>query len=152
MIVSLTEEYARHVVDNMVDDDVAEILETHWLDSTEGFAEICMGSPGPSWAALANDGEPVAIGGMSLFYPNVATLWLVGTKRLPECAVAISRMAKKSISGALRDGQLHRVHAFADSRHKRTHPWLRAIGLKDETPLPKWGKTGADFIMFSATR
>lgn len=152
MIVSLTEEYARHVVANMVEDDVAEILETHWLDTTEGFAEVCLSSPGPSWAALAKDGEAVAIGGMSLFYPNVATLWLVGTKRLPECAVSISRMAKNSIREALGSGQLHRVHALADARHKRTHPWLRAIGLNDETPLPKWGKTGADFILFSATR
>lgn len=151
MIVELTEEHARHVVANMAADDMAEILETHWLDDAEGFVEQSMCITGARYCLLAADGEPVVMGGLALFYPNVATAWMVGTPRLPECAVELTRTGRKLVKGALA-GNIHRVHAFAAGFHTRAHPWLRAIGLKDETLLPRWGKTGADFIMFSAVR
>jgi len=150
VIVPLTLEHARHIADNMAPDDLAEILETHWLDTIDGFAEKCTEVGG--FVALADDGEPVAMAGIYPIYPGVATAWLVGTARLPERRLEISRTARRWVRMALDGGGYHRIHAFADSRHVRTHPWLEAIGLRQETRLAKWGKSGVDFILFSAVR
>ena len=70
MIVPLTLEHARHIAENMARDDLAEILETHWLDTVDGFAEKCAEVGG--FASLAADGEPVAMAGICPIYPHVA--------------------------------------------------------------------------------
>lgn len=150
MIVPLTLKHAQHIAANIARDDLAEIMETHWLDTLEGFAEKCAEVGG--FAALAADGEPVAMAGICPIYPHVATAWLVGTDRLPERRMEVSRAARKWVRMAMMEGGYHRIQAFADSRHVRTHPWLEAVGMRPEARLAKWGKSGVDFILYSVVR
>jgi hypothetical protein len=152
VIVQLTLEYAKYITANMSKDDLAEILATHWLDTTEGFAEQCFNAAGINLCALANDGTPIAMGGVALLQPKIGTAWMVGTERMIEKRLEVTKHCKQGIKKSLDSGLVHRVHAFASGLHYRTHPWLLAIGLKQETILKKWGKGGEDFILFSLTR
>lgn len=152
MIVPLTLEHAQYITNHMAKDDLAEILATHWLDTTEGFAEQCVNTNGLKLCALADDGTPVAMGGIAFFMPKVGTAWMVGTERMIEKRLEVTRYCKNAVNNSINSNIIHRVHAFASGLHYRTHPWLEAIGLKREAVLHKWGKNGEDFILFSLVR
>ena len=126
MIVPLTLEYARYITENMASDDLAEILATHWLETFEGFAEQCVNASGINLCALANDGTPVAMGGIALFQPKVGTAWMVGTERMIEKRLEVTKHCKMAISKSLDSGLIHRVHAFASGlHHLLLATWLR---------------------------
>ena len=36
--------------------------------------------------------------------------------------------------------------------HARAHAWLKAIGMREESRLPKYGKAGEEFIVFSVLK
>jgi len=152
VIVPLTLEYAQYIAENMAKDDLAEILATHWLDDVGGFAEQCVAVNGVNLCVLANDGTPIAMGGVAVFAPKVGTAWMVGTERMIEKKLEVTRACKKNIHKILNSGLVHRVHAFASGLHYRTHPWLDSLGFKREAILHKWGKNGEDFILFALTR
>lgn len=152
MMTTLTTEYAHHIANNMAKDDLAEILATHWLDTIDCFAEQCMAANGVNYCVLADDGEPIAMGGVAIFQPMVGTAWMVGTERMIEKKLEVTRASKNIIKTCLDSGLMHRVHAFASGLHYRTHPWLRVIGFNSESVLHKWGKNGEDFILFAVTR
>jgi len=149
MIVDLTLERALYIAHNMVKDDFDEIMATHWGDTIDGFAEQCVAANGLNMCSLADDGTPVAMGGIALFQPKVGTAWMVGTSRMIEKKIEVTRFAKQAIHRSLQDGVVHRVNAFASALHLRTHPWLRSLGLIEENTLKKWGKNGEDFIIFA---
>lgn len=136
----------------MRDDDRREVNATRWAEDPYDFAADCMRTPGPKLAAIRQDGTPVAIGGVATHHPGVGQAWLVGTHNIGLCGIEIAHACRKSIAALFADGGLHRIQAHSAAFHTDAHRWLKAIGLREESRLPGYGKGGEEFVVFSILR
>lgn len=151
-IVQLTHEDALYVVKNMREDDRREVFATRWNDCDYDLAHSCANQPGVKWVALL-DGEPVAIGGVSIHQPGIGQAWLMGTDKLPQAGLTLTRYCKDVVDKLMNDESgLHRVQAHSAAFHTLAHDWLMAVGLDQRVELPRYGKAGEDFILFYAVR
>lgn len=133
-------------------DDRAEIMATRWDDDLYSFASDCMRLPGVKLAALDDSGVPVAIGGVASWQPGVGQAWMFGTEGIGRVGIEIANACRKSIKTLFQSGSIHRIQAFSAADHKRAHRWLNAIGLKEESRMPQYGKNGEEFITFAVTK
>ena len=152
MIVNLTWEYAMHVSRNMREVDFREVMANRRDDDRLAFAAECMRLPGPRLACLADDGEPVAIGGIAMHLPGVGQAWLIGTPRIGKQGVEMAHTCKGLIQRLFDDGVVHRVQAFSAGFHAQAHQWLKAIGFKEESRMPGYGKSREEFLTFSVVK
>lgn len=152
MIVQASWEDVLAVALNMREDDRAEVMTTRWSDSPFDFAADCMRLPGTRLAAIAEDGRAVAVGGVALHQPGVGQAWLVGTPAVGSLGVEIAHACRLAITTLFAEGSLHRIQAYSSATHRRAHRWLRAIGLREESRLPMFGKRGEEFIVFSIVK
>ncbi|MBT9169345.1 MAG: hypothetical protein DDT19_02704 [Syntrophomonadaceae bacterium] len=151
-IVRLRGEDALHVALNMREVDRLEISATRWSESPWDFAVDASQFPGASWSALL-DGEPVAIGGIALLQPGIGQAWMVGTDKLPQVGLMLTRFCRDVAHRMLtEDSGIHRIQAFSAGFHTEAHAWLRAVGLDSTQPLLKYGKGGEDFLLFYGLR
>jgi len=133
-------------------DDRREVMATRWSDDPFDFAADCMRLPGTKLAALLPSGEAVAVGGVAVHQPGIGQAWMVGTERIGELGVEIAHASKKGIKALFERGGVHRIQAHSAAFHSDAHRWLKAIGLRKEATLPKYGKGGEDFFIFSAVK
>ncbi len=151
MIATLDWPIALHVAQHMRADDFAEVMATRWNDSRYDFAADCMRLPGPKLAALL-DGEPVAMGGVATHHPGCGQAWLVGTEKIGALGLEIAHVCRRSIRALFAEGGVHRIQAYSAAFHEDAHRWLKAIGLREEARLSRYGKGGEDFLVFGITK
>jgi len=150
----ITQATWRDVLDvslSMRADDLAEIMATRWNEDPFEFAAECMRLPGVRLVAR-HEGVPVAVGGVATWQPGVGQAWMAGTESVGLAGVEIAHACRKSIAALFDTGTIHRIQAFSAATHKRAHRWLRAIGLREESRLPMYGKHGEEFIIFAVTK
>lgn len=152
MIVPANWEAVVYVSTHMREDDFNEVMALRWDDSPYSFAAEHMRLPGPKYAALADDGTPVAIGGIASHQPGIGQAWLVCTDRVDECSVEIALADKEGIELFMATPGCHRIHAYSLATHTRAHRWMEMLGMHEEARLAKYGKRGEDFILFSILR
>ena len=152
MITDVTWDGMLYVAEHLRADDLAEVMATRFDDIPRCFAADHALIPGPKYLALAKDGTPVALGGIAMHQPGVGQAWLVGTPRINECALEIARAGKAGIARFMDTPGCHRLQAFSVATHTVAHRWLASLGMRPESTLPKFGKRGEDFILFSILR
>lgn len=149
MIANATWNDALHVALNMREEDRAEVMATSWTDCPFEFAVECMRTPGQTLAVRDENGVAVCIGGVALNQPGVGQAWLVGTPDIGRLGVEVAHLTKLVFATLMKDGIVHRIQAHSAATHVWAHRWLQLVGLKEESRLPKYGKGGEEFILFS---
>lgn len=147
----ITWEEAIYVCINMKEADRHEVMATRFDDDDIAFAADCMRTTGKKMVGIA-DGKPVAIGGLAVWQPGVGQAWLVGTPDIGKIGKQIAKYCKQEIKRLFESGCIHRIQAFSEANHTQAHQWLNSIGLKQEALMPKYGKNGEDFILFSIVK
>lgn len=151
VIRDVTWKEAIYVCTHMRADDFDEVMATRWDNDAHSFAAECMRLPGYKKVAVV-DGVPVAIGGLAVWQPGVGQAWLVGTPNIGKAGRQIAKHCKAEIARMFESGCIHRIQAFSSATHTQAHLWLNSIGLKQEALMPKYGKNGEDFIIFSIVK
>lgn len=152
MIANATWQDALHVALNMREEDRAEVMATSWSEDPFDFAVECIRSPGIKLAVRDENGVAVCIGGVALNQPGIGQAWLVGTPDIGRLGIEVAHAARKIFKTMMDEGGIHRIQAHSAAFHSWAHQWLSLVGLKEESRLPKYGKNGEEFIVFSVLK
>jgi hypothetical protein len=137
----------------MRDRDFAEAEPTCWAEDRAGVADELVerfrGVPNVYAVARRPGDEPVCIAGALPVRPNNMGLVLFATERFPLVSGRLTRFLKRSyIPAAIREG-VHRMEAITLDGHAEAQRWLRYLGLRPDAHLPRYGKRGENFWLYS---
>lgn len=102
---------------------------------------------GCGWIAGIN-GEPIAVIGITMLWPGVASVWMYSTDSFEKIGLALTRWAKKAIFQIMSDANIHRAQCWSLSGHDGAHRWLRHLGATEECSSPGYGRDGQAFHLF----
>lgn len=143
----------RHVALHMRERDFLELSAVLPFRSrnelAEYFTEAYLGRYSVQ-AVYAGD-EPVAIMGALLPRPGVLSLLLFATPAVCAVHLSLTRFLKKNWLPRMAAVGVHRIDAISLVGYGRMHRWLKAIGLREEGRMTKFGREGQDFLMFAWT-
>jgi hypothetical protein len=149
-LVKLTLLDALYVCRNMRASDLREASATSHDGEPEALAMSMIQSWGPfAFAALADDGTPVAVIGGTQQWPGVWTCWMLATDRFNEIGKVLTRWVKRAMIPQLIERGAHRIEAYSIDGHDTAHRWLRFCGAVQEARLRRYGRGGEDFLVFS---
>lgn len=117
----------------------------------EEFAEIMIATPGFKWVGYAK-GMPAALIGAYPMHPGVWGLFGFGTDNWKLIWRDVTRTARRDMMKAVADAGAHRAQCLSPATHRETHSWLRMLGATLETPMPRYGTDGQDYVMFAWVR
>jgi len=96
-----------------------------------------------------NDGKPAALLGAMLQHRGVWNLFGMGTADWKSVWRLVTLVAKRDMMQAVLDAGAHRAQCMSPATHEDTHKWLRFLGATHEVEMPRFGRNGEDYIMFS---
>lgn len=100
--MSARAEQILYTVRNMGAESLRDMEQLTWFTDVEAFALNRASMAGPRWA-LTNRGLPVAVGGINLTRPRVATAWFIATDELREVArdaLVVARLLARRVLAA----------------------------------------------------
>lgn len=97
---------------------------------------------------IGHRGEPVAVGGGMLLWPNVASMWFFATDKWPQVAIYTTKFIMRVILPSFREAGVHRMEARSIEGHETAHRWLDRMGAKREAVLRQYGKGREDFHVY----
>lgn len=92
--------------------------------------------------------EPVVIGGARIATTKTATMWMVGTDRLPEVAPSMIRFAKQFADGLLSQGIAHRLEGQWIAGQTVCERFARRFGFEFDGCRRKGGAGGEDIMIY----
>jgi hypothetical protein len=141
----------RHVAERIRERDAVEFLAvSHSADKAELVEALVQRYGGAPDAICAyRNGEPVAVGAMVQVRPNVVTLAFFATDRFPEVALELTKFIRNRLFPQYRADGVHRIECISMVGYDDAHRWIGLLGLEQEAVLPKYGKGGETYILFS---
>lgn len=146
-----------YIVRNMREQDRAECFATCYPvldDSPTSDDELMIqrtfdaaNRHGCGWIA-SFAGEPIAVIGISMMWPGVASVWMYATDSFDKVGLALTRWARKAIFQIMSDANIHRAQCWSLSAHDTAHRWLRHLGATEECVAPGYGRGGETFHLF----
>ena len=143
-------EAVMHICCNMRPADKEEVFALRWSDSPLDLAEDMMHLRGPQWVAWLN-AEPVALIGAHLMWPNLWSVYAFGTKKFQQVGLPLTRHVRRVMMPGLKIVGALRAQCLSLSTHTEAHRWLESLNARKESVLPKYGRNGEDFVMYSWT-
>lgn len=110
---------------------------------TERFGEH------PDCFTVFGDPGPVAVGGMLLHRPNVATLLFFATDDFAPEGANFTRFVVQRLFPTYRERGVHRIECQSIDGYDEVHRWLGTLGLEFEAWLPGFGRGGENYTQFS---
>ncbi len=101
---------------------------------------------------VVHDEEPVAVGGMILHRPNVATLLFFATDKFAAVGRPFTRFVKKQLFRTYVERGVHRIEAQALADYGEVRSWLNVLGLTAEATMPGFGRDGQTYIQYAWTK
>lgn len=96
------------------------------------------------------DPGPVAVGGMLLHRPNVATLLFFATDDFGgKVAADFTRFVKQRLFPGYIAKGVHRIECQSLDGYEEVHRWLGVLGLEREALLRRFGRGGEDYVQFA---
>lgn len=96
--------------------------------------------------------EPAALFAALETWPHVAAVAMIATDAWPEIALAATRWVRRQVVPALRAHGLHRAECRVLASHAAARRFLEACGARAEATLGGFGRSGADFLVYSWTK
>lgn len=149
MVLDLHPLAAVHIAERMRASDRAEVLAVSPIRDLETWARRVVACAGVAKAAIASDGEAVAMGG-GMLVGHLAAVWFVATPRIEEPAVRVTchRMALIAHRELAAHG-VRRCQAVAAADNLAIAPWLERMGYRREGVHPAYGRDGETFTTWA---
>lgn len=138
------------IAENMRLWDRAEIFATRWDNSPENLARDAMASYEFGWIAYHKDHPVCAIGGIPT-HPGVWSVWMFATPEFDKIKVSLTKFAVRQLKPVLMD-VAHRVECRSMEGHQDAQKWLEFLGMSQEAVIPKYGRNGETFFLYSFTQ
>lgn len=107
----------------------------------------------PDCFTVFDDPGPVAVGGMLLHRPNVATLLFFATDDFKGAVAAdFTRFVVQRLFPRYRERGVHRIECQSLDGYEEVHRWLGVLGLEKEAVLRSFGRGGEDYVQFAWTK
>lgn len=135
------------VVENMREWDRKEIFATRWSEDPHDLVRDAMACYEFGWIASHDDRPVCAIGGAPL-HPGVWSVWMFATPEFDKIKYSLSRFALRRMKPVLQDVS-HRVECRSMEGHEDAQKWLEFLGMSRESVIPKYGKAGETFLLYS---
>lgn len=152
MIGPLSRDDAGVIAMNLREDDERELFATMWPEQRHAsIAESFLRSSPTSWCARL-DGDPVA---MLAAWPMWSGVWRVGmvaTDAWPRVALGVTKFVIRDMIPMLRATGAHRAEAWSIADHHEAHRWLALLGAERDAIIPRYGRNGEDFALYSWSR
>lgn len=104
----------------------------------------------PDVFTVFDDPGPVAVGGMLLHRPNVATLLFFATDDFKgRVASDFTRFVKQRLFPAYEARGVHRIECQSLDGYEEVHRWLEVLGLEREAVMPAFGRGGETYLQFA---
>lgn len=140
-----------HVAVRMRERDVEEIIATsHFTTKGELVSDLVQrfGEHQDVFVVYGDPG-PVAVVGMLLHRPNVGTLLFFATDDFDAVGSDFVRFVVQRWFPAYKERGVHRIECTALESYDEVHRWLDTFGLKREAVMPKFGRGGETYVLFS---
>jgi hypothetical protein len=127
---------------------------THFTEHHELVSSLTerFGEHPDCFVVMSHDG-PVAVGGMLLHRPNVATLLFFASDAFAgRVAADFTRFVKQRLFPGYVAKGVHRIECQSLEDYTSVHNWLEVLGLKREATMPGFGRGGETYIQFSWTK
>lgn len=118
------------------------------FDDLDEFRHAMVNTPGHKWVGY-HAGLPAAIFGAHPIHKGVWGLFGFGTDAWQKIWRPVTRVAREELISTFEAVGAHRAHCVSPAHHTDTHAWLKLLGATVETPMPKYGKDGQDYVMFA---
>lgn len=136
------------IAENMREWDRREIFATRWSDDPSELARDTMAvSYEFGWIA-SRDNRPIAAVGAVPLHTGVWSVWMYATNEFPRVGLGLSRFVVRCMKPALQ-GMAHRAECRSMDGHEDAQKWLEFIGFKRESSIPKYGRGGETFHLYS---
>jgi hypothetical protein len=135
------------IAENMRSEDCREIFATRWDTKPESLATDAMQSYEFGWVAWHGDIPVCAIGAMPK-HPGVWSVWMFATDDFYKVALTVTRFARNKMKPVLQS-VAHRVECRSIEGHTEAQKWLEFLGMTQESVIPKYGKNGETFLLYS---
>jgi hypothetical protein len=137
------------IAENMREWDRKEIFATRWTDDICDLVADAMASYEFGWIASQNE-EPICALGAVATHPGVWSVWMFATPSFDKIKYSLSRFALRQMKPVLQ-GVGHRVECRSIEGHEDAQKWLAFLGMERESSIPKYGKDGETFFLYSWT-
>lgn len=92
--------------------------------------------------------RPAAVAAFTEAWPGHWNVWMFGTNDFRAAAVPLIRWIRSEAREILSVCKGHRLEADSLFDHHDAHRMMRALGAKEESRMPRYGKGGEEFIKF----
>jgi hypothetical protein len=138
------------IAENMRPADAREIYATRWDEDPGSVAREALAlSYDFGWIAAKDDRPICAIGAVSP-HPGLWSVWMFATPEFPKIGLGVTKFALRYMKPALLQTG-HRLECRSIDGHTDAHKWLEFCGFTRESSLPKYGKNGETFHIYSIT-
>jgi hypothetical protein len=156
MTVTLSQDFTfddvLHICRNLRERDREEIFAMRFTDDPDQLAADVSTSYGRMvWCAYA-DGVPVAMVGAMPPWPGTWSAFAFGTDDWPRVVMSLTRLARTFLMPAIYNSGARRAICYALDTHTDARAWLSLLGMEPEQVLPRWGKNGETFVLYSWCR
>lgn len=117
----------------------------------ETLAKTYDKAEGHKWVGYFN-GKPAALFGALKAHSGVWTLFGFGTDDWAQIWKPVTKTMKRDMFRLVSEEGAHRASCISPASHTETHRWLKFLGAGHVAELPKFGKNGEDYLMFSWLR
>ncbi len=140
------------VTANMREQDRRELF-CQWSDkNTETFARTVVDcTPHHRYAAFEN-GNPVAVFGVTYQHPGLWGGWAYGTRHMRRAVPTVTRYVCNVLGPKLFASGANRVEVRTLVDHDIAHRWLECLGAVRECVMPEYGKNGETFVLYAWRR
>lgn len=120
--------------------------------SPQSVAEQLLAGDFPRYALRDDAGKVVAAGGLFPLGDGVWDAWVFANREARRRAnmKCLTGVCQEAVRWAFAHGA-RRVDAFHLANQPRVHRWLESLGLKRAQDLPRYGRSGEDFIRYEVT-
>lgn len=122
-----------------------------WFQSVEAFALDRAGAAGPKWA-ITHGGLPVAVGGITLGLPGVATAWILATDDIVLVGGDLLRISRSLVARIMACPQLCRLQATVRTSWKDAMHFAERAGLTLEGVHPGTCSDGSATATFGIAK
>lgn len=118
------------------------------FDNLDELKAVMTGIGGIQWVGYC-DKLPAAIVGAHLIHGGVWGVYGFGTAKWGDIWRDVTKVGRREVLGGIQRAGGHRAQCVSPAEHKDTHAWLRLLGATIETPMPKYGRNGEDYVMLA---
>jgi hypothetical protein len=97
------------------------------------------------------DGVPTVCWGEIPLWNGVSEFWMLGSHRLNDAPLSVSRGAMRYFNRIAVEKKLHRLQITVDMRNDVALKWAKWLKFRPEGVLRRYGPDGSDHMMFART-